>query len=273
MSAGGSLHYLEIMNVPDWLREILFRTAWPMEAPAMFGPFHIFMLILCTAVPYFLAKHSPIRNKQLLVKRLSVCGWILAITEVYKQLFYYVVVNNMHYDFWFFPFQLCSAAMYLCILLPVFHGRMQKAMITFLYSFSLPGALLALVFPEDMLRTWWTMTIHGFFWHAMLVYIAFIVFYSGQMDDSDRGFRESTLLYILLGTVAFVLNIVLRPFAVYGFKPNLFYLSPYEKSGQFFFALIAERFGITAELILYVLLYILLCYTFHLIARKTNRTR
>ncbi|MBR2676391.1 MAG: YwaF family protein [Solobacterium sp.] len=260
------------MNVPDWLREILFWTAWPMEAPAMFGTFHLFMLVLCTAVPYFLAKRSPVKNRQLLVKRLSACGWILAGTEVYKQLFYYCVVNGMHYDFWFFPFQLCSVAMYLCILLPLFRGRTQNAMITFLYSFSLPGALLALVFPEDMLRSWWTMTIHGFFWHAMLVYIAFTVFFSGQMDDSDRGFRNSALLYILLGSIAVVLNLVLRPFAVYGAKPNLFYLSPYEKSGQFFFSLITERFGIPAELILYVLLYLLLCYAFHLIARKTGRT-
>ncbi len=260
------------MNVPDWLREFLLWTSWPMEAPELFGPFHLFMLAVCTAVPYFLAKRWPVKEKQQLVKLLSVCGWILALTEVYKQLFYYCVVNDMHYDFWFFPFQLCSMAMYLCILLPLFHGKIQNAMITFLYSFSLPGAMLALFFPEDMLRSWWTMTIHGFFWHAMLVYIAFVVLFSEQMDYSDCSFKHAAILYVLLAAIAFSLNIALRPLAVYGARPNLFYLSPYEKSGQFFFSEIAERFGIQAELVLYVLLYILLAYVFHLIARKTIRT-
>lgn len=44
---------------------------------------------------------------------MNLCGIILAFGELYKQLFLYVIVNHGKYDWWYFPFQLCSTPMYL----------------------------------------------------------------------------------------------------------------------------------------------------------------
>ena len=187
--------------------------------------------------------------------------------EIYKQLFLYVIVNDMQYNFWYFPFQLCSTAMYLCILLPVLSRAAQNTVLTFLFDFSLPGALLALVFPEDFLRTYVSLTLHGFIWHGMLVYIAFTVWYSGLFKHSWQAYFRAAGLYLFLAGCAVGLNVLFQPYARPGAWPNLFYLSPYMKTGQFFFRDIAERFGILPEMVIYVSLYLLLAAAFHALAR------
>ena len=260
----------ENMNLLDWLIRFLQATAWKMDVPALFSPFHLSMTLLSVLIPYILVCHQPI-NKTKAEQHLFHMGMILLMLELYKQGFYYVVVNHMRYDWWHFPFQLCSMAMYLCLLLPLTKGRFHRTILTFLYDFSLPGALLALLFPEDMLRPYWAMTLHGFLWHAMLVYIALIVYRNELADPSWSGFSDAGALYLFLAASAFILNILIHPYASFGFQPNYFYLSPYEKTGQFFFRLIAERFGITVELLLYLFLYILFCALFHAVLRKTSR--
>lgn len=258
------------MNLLDWLIRFLRATAWKMETPALFSPFHLSMTLLSVLVPYILVCRQPV-DKTRAEQRLFRAGLLLLVLELYKQGFYTVVINHIHYDWWHFPFQLCSMAMYLCLLLPFTKGRFHQTILTFLYDFSLPGALLALLIPEDMLRPYWMMTIHGFLWHAILVYIAFIVCRNKLADPSWNGFGDAAALYLFLASCAFLLNIIIHPHVMYGYYPNFFYISPYEKTSQFFFRLIAERFGIQVELILYLFLYILFCALFHAVLRKTSR--
>ena len=74
------------------------------------------------------------------------CGLFLLLTELYKQCFLYFIIDHGHYDWWFFPFQLCSLPMYLCLLLPAFKpGPKKTAVYTFLQDFNLLGGLAALI--------------------------------------------------------------------------------------------------------------------------------
>lgn len=256
------------MTIPEWLKILLELTAVRMLKPPMFGGFHIVSALLSVLLPAILSSRFPCRNRRQLIRRLQLCGWILVMMEVYKQLFLCVVVNGMHYDFWFFPFQLCSMAMYLCILLPVLSRSVQDTVLTFLFDFSLPGALLALAVPEDFLREYVSLTLHGFLWHAILVYIALTVYHAGGIDTRWSGYCKAAGLYLFLALCAVGLNTVLTPLASYGGMPDLFYLSPYIKTGQIFFRNIAERWGIPAELVIYVSLYLLVCALFHAAVRK-----
>ena len=239
-----------------------------METPALFGVFHIVTSIACVLVPWFLAKRANRLDESRLVHRLSICGWILILLECYKQLFYFVVVNDMHYDFWFLPFQLCSIPMYLCVFLTFTKGQMRQYFLTFLFAFNLPGALLALVFPKDMLRPWLPMTLHGFFWHGMLVYIALLILRTKKTGTSIKDFTGSCLIYLLCAAIAFGLNIALRPYAIYGSMPNYFYVSPYQITTQFGFSWIARNFDIPVEIVLYLLFYCLSAYLFFRFAQR-----
>ena len=42
-------------------------------------------------------------------------GIFLAVTEIFKQICLFRAAGG-HYDWWYFPFQLCSMPMYMCLL-------------------------------------------------------------------------------------------------------------------------------------------------------------
>lgn len=47
------------------------------------------------------------------------CGILMAASEIWKQLTLTFLINHGAYDWWYFPFQLCSIPMYICLILPV----------------------------------------------------------------------------------------------------------------------------------------------------------
>ena len=141
------------------ITRILQATAWPMDPPAPYSPFHLCLLLAGIPLSILAAcAAAGSRKGKMAGKRktaaswdplLFFCGLLLAISEIYKQLFLYEIVNGGRYDWWYFPFQLCSIPMYLCLLLPLlsFSGlqSLRLAVYTFLQDFGLLGGVMALL--------------------------------------------------------------------------------------------------------------------------------
>lgn len=145
-----------------------------MEPPAPWSSFHIIFSLcgffVAGIVAFFLSNYYAAKTELSLdssdsnaskntpkklfclpgIQILWICGLILAVSEIYKQLFLYEVINQKHYDWWYFPFQLCSTPMYLCLLLPVFSVRLQKAAAVYLESFGFLGGIMALAEPSGL---------------------------------------------------------------------------------------------------------------------------
>ena len=45
-------------------------------------------------------------------------GFLMLISEIWKQYCLTYIMNEGTYNWWYFPFQLCSIPMYVCLLLP-----------------------------------------------------------------------------------------------------------------------------------------------------------
>lgn len=181
-----------VMDVSVFFR-ILNTTAWRMDTPALFGQFHIIASLSAAAAAVAAAvlfarrindSDNPCR---ILIRVLCITGWALAILEVYKQLFLFYVVNDGAYDWWFFPFQLCSVPMYLCILLPLVRGRLRSSFLTFMCGYTFISTAAALIYPEDILRPYLSLTVHGFVWHGLLLFISLLVILTGRADASAKG--------------------------------------------------------------------------------------
>ncbi|MBQ1514678.1 MAG: hypothetical protein IIZ51_02380, partial [Lachnospiraceae bacterium] len=86
-------------------------------APQMFGAFHIVTALGGGALAVILAKIVSRRPADTLYRVLFVCGIVMACSEIWKQVFYYRMVFHA-FNWWYFPFQLCSVPMYLCLALP-----------------------------------------------------------------------------------------------------------------------------------------------------------
>ena len=246
------------------LIDLLNTTAWRMETPQLFGAFHITASLLATALAVtaavFFARRA-VTEKGVL-KILVSAGWVLVFLEVYKQLFLYFIVNERAYDFWFFPFQLCSVPMYLCILLPFLKEKSRVTLMTFMIGYTFISAVATLIYPEDILRPYISLTAHGFIWHGILLFISLFVVLSGRTDSSLNSLLNAAVLFLILSVIAIVINIAVEPVmpAIHASHPSvahiwaaMFYMNPFHISPQPVISTIQKTAGIPAGLVLYML--------------------
>ena len=133
-----------------------------MVPPQPYSAFHICItaagFLIAVLAAYVLSRKM---ERTFFIRLLFFCGVILTASEIYKQLFLYYVVNQEKYDWWYFPFQLCSLPMYFCLLLPlVKNRRLQLIILTFMQDFNLLGGIMALAEPSGLLHPYWFLTMH-----------------------------------------------------------------------------------------------------------------
>lgn len=236
----------------DWLISFIRWTAWPMEKPASYGAFHLLFffigLLVCVGLALLLRKSNERQNRIVLL----VCASFLLLTELYKQLFYvYVMADTPSYVWWIFPFQLCSVPMYLCFVAPFLKkGRLQNAMYNFLVAFNLMSGFVAFVEPSGLVHEYWTLTLHAFVWHMMLVFIGLYLGFSGRAARKWSDYLWALLVFFGLSAVAFGINVALE--RVSGGSVNMFYVGP-AVSPIIVFKDIAAKYGWYVNTPLYLL--------------------
>lgn len=248
-----------------FLQRFFQASAWPMQTPEPYSMFHIVLTAagLLTAVfgARMLATRS--RGKRSSDRVLLVCGLALAVSELYKQGFLYYIVDGGVYDWWYFPFQLCSVPMYLCLVIPLLGGNaaapIRRSLCTFIQDFGLLGGIMALAEPTGLFHPYWTLTLHGLCWHFMLVFLGLYCALDGSSCREPGGFTSVLPLFAACCVIAAVINVTARPLG----SADMFYISPYYPNGQLVFHAIALKIGITAGSLIYlagVVLGGLLCH-------------
>lgn len=232
------------------MKKLLEITAIKMIPPKPYGMFHITFFVLSIVLSCILANKlkdvSDRKNKKILF----FTGLFLLVIEVYKELFYYFVVNNGSYDFSIFPFQLCDVPMYICLIIPfIKNKKIEEGMYNFMASYNLLGAFITFFEPSSLLRPYFMMTLHGFLWHAILVFLGIYIALSGRCLKNKKDFITSTKVYAVLCSIALILNISLRN--VSKGVLNAFYLGP-NISPIIVFQDISERFGWFTNLLVFV---------------------
>ncbi len=229
----------------------LKSTAIKMVPPKPYGLFHISFFIFGLIISFYLAnKLKNINNKQ--NKRLLfLTGIFLLIIEIYKELFYFYVVNNGHYDWSTFPFQLCDIPMYICLaIIFIKNKKVEEGMYNFMASYNLLGAFITFLEPSALCRPYLFMTIHGFLWHLILIFLGIYIAMSGRCLKQKKDFITSTKVYAILCSIALLLNISLKNIS--NGKLNAFYLGPVT-SPIVVFQDISIKFGWFTNLLVFVL--------------------
>lgn len=255
--------------------EYLLRlTSWPMTPPVLYGPFHLIAAFGGSAIAILAAwRFSSINNcntnnrdnRRSFDQIMLVSGVILLIGELYKQLMNFYIVNNHAYDWWIFPFQLCSLPLYLCPLLILIHNeKRHRILCTFLLDFNMMGAVATFIDPSGIFHPYWTLTLHGVLWHLMLIFVGFVIIFSRKADLTTKGFLRTLPLFAFFCLAAEVLNSILHRFSA----ANLFYISPWEMSTQLLFGDIDRTLGRPVGILLYILAMIAGAWLIHNTARK-----
>lgn len=198
-------------------------------------------------------------------------GLFLAACELYKQLFLFFIIHQQHYDWWYFPFQLCSLPMYLCLLTPKLpKGWLKTSLCTFLQDYSILGGVAALIVPEGFSDIHWTLTLHGYVWHLLLIVISLLIALTGRGDIARKGFLRTLPLFFTFSVLAMIINVAAPGHG----QANMFYISPYYPTPQPVFHEIALVLGIWPASILYLLTIIAGAFVVHqLIASYYSLTK
>lgn len=256
------------------MQRFLKATAWEMPFEVRpYGTFHVLFftgsLIGSFLLAYLLRKITG-KNKDRLLLAL---GLVLSVSELYKQLFLYYIDGNKSYDWWYFPFQLCSLPIYFCLVIPFLKdGRAKRALYTFLCTFSLLGGIMAFVEPSGLIHPYWTWTLHSFLWHSLLIFIGLLAGLSAEPDTlSKRSFLDAVFLFFACAAIALMLNLSLN--GISGGNINMFYINPYYPSEQIVFHDIALRVGILPGMAVYLLSICLGSFLLFLIQRKLPHWR
>lgn len=116
-----------------FLQSILRMTAWPMTPPVPYSDFHILLTVFGAGFAVSFARFFGKKIRSMASPEpyfrhiLFSCGVLLALMELYKQAFLYVIEFHGHFDWWYFPFQLYSIPMYICLAAPLLHSEKHFA--------------------------------------------------------------------------------------------------------------------------------------------------
>ena len=242
---------------------------------SLFGGYHIILTIVsvlaAVMAAWFAARFvpggassggvvagvDPKNSKRRLDMVLLLTGMLLAMLETFKQIYLYFSSGSSAYDWWYFPFQLCSVPMYLCILLPFVKSGLRSSFLTFMSGYTFVSAAAALVYPEDFLRPFITLTAHGFIWHGLLLFISLLIIFTGAADASFKGLLRAAALFAVLCAAAVFINVAAEPLmqaagsAIPHSWTAMFYMNPYHISPQPLVGSVQKTAGIPAGLLLY----------------------
>ncbi len=227
------------------------------EKPEAYGLFHIsfalLSILLIVAICYFARKSSERTFRTVL---LSV-GLALIASEIYKQLYYLYAAGGEGYDWYIFPFQLCSVPMYLSVVVGLMkRGRARNALCEYLVSIGFLGGIMAYAEPSGILTGYYFTLIHSCLWHAVLIFIALYILFTDNACHSLRGYTKA--MAVTGGVVAFatLLNVIFRDKSDF----NMCYISPFYNTPLAVFSsfdkALEGQLGYTAGRILSVCIYI-----------------
>lgn len=145
-------------------------------------------------------------------------GVFLLVTEVGKQLMLTFAVNGGKYYWWYFPWQLCSIPMYVCLAAAV--GGSIDVCLSYLATFGLMGGVAAFFDTGGFVLDHPLLTVHSYVWHFVIVGVGL---FAAARRKSFR-FLPPLLIYLGAAAVAEIINVAAFDA---GCRPiNMFYISP-----------------------------------------------
>ena len=254
------------------IESFLEATAWRIEQPVPYDSFHLIFTAVGVGLCLYLSnKLKSLTDKGNRVFFLSI-GILLVLTEAYKQLFCFLVIDNRKYNLELLPFQLCSIPLYFCLIAPLLKpGHLQRAMYSFMMLYNFLGGIASFAEPSALLHPYITLTIHALLWHLLLILIGLYLIRSGKGQCEIRDYYSSTVIFLILSAIAFIINLLCNKMS--GKNINLFFVGP-GNSPLIILKKISERFGWHISTALYIPIVCLGAYVLFLLIRlyRTKNT-
>ena len=243
------------------MEDFIRSTALPLAEPIpAYGVVHITAAVLGLSLVILLAwlmRKMDHKKADWVLFGISV---VMLLAEVYKQFFFYYVVNNKETIFSVPPVYLCSVPMYICLVLPFI--KKKKPLLCFLEVFNFLGGFLAFVEPSGILTPlYYNNIIHSYFWHLIIVFMGFYIIFSERGAKTHKDYLSAISVFGILCGAALILNLAL--YNVSGGRVNALYMGP-GRNPLIVFNSIYDNAGVVPCVILYMIAqclgaYIIFC--------------
>lgn len=243
------------------------------SVPQPYGAVHIGILVfvaLISAALFFVFKRL---DEKKLLRIMIILGAVMIAAEVWKQFFVVKYVYPGIRSSWFFPWQLCSMAMYCSFALLFLRGAARETALVFLSTFILLAAVMSLAVPGDMMRPQIALFCHSFLYHTLMITEALAAMRILTRRERVR-FLPAAILFLCMAVVAEIINVIShRIVGDIRVEANMFYITPYYPSTQPVFHDIAVRFGVWTEIAVYLMLIILGSFGLFMLVFRTKRKK
>lgn len=206
-----------------------------MTTPVSYGWFHFLFVAIIIALTVFLCiKYKDADDKT--VNTISLIAWlIILLFEIYKQVVFSFEneggVGVWDYQWYAFPFQLCSTPLYLLpFIIFLKEGKVRDSVIAFMMTFSLFGGLATFVYPEQVFISTIGINIQTMVHHGLQIVLGVFLFVNNRKRVDIKFILKGFIVFAIMMAVALLLNIVVyHIFAARGIDEtfNMFYIGPY----------------------------------------------
>ena len=243
-----------------WQERILSLFRGTMETPKAFGGFHV--LCLCIAVLvlgslYLTKEHHTEKHLNVL---LAIYGFGALILEIIKQLIwtysYDPALNEitMNYQWYIFPFQLCSTPMYCCLIcLFAKKDTIQKYLFPYMSFVTILGSIAVILVPSDcfVADTW--VNIQTMWLHIGSFVVSAYLIMTDRVQLNIISLKNALVTFVFFVAIAVLMNVIVFKSDILGEEVfNMFYISPYFESNLPVFNTIQRNVPYPIFLFLYV---------------------
>lgn len=160
--------------------------------------------------------------------------------------------------------------MYLCLMLPFLKNpQIKNAICNFMLAFNLFGGFIVFFEPSGLCHPYWTLTLHAFIWHLLLVFIGLYIGFSRQGGNKRSDYKGAVCVFLILCALAFTINLLL--YKISDHSVNMFYIGPAD-SPLIVFKDICKNYGWYVNTPIYIFSLCLGAYLFFLPFAKYNET-
>ncbi len=212
------------------MTEFLHILEAEMERPLPYGVFHICAIALVAAAAVLLFRRRDADDRAF--RLICFLFWtVLFLFEAYKQIIFSFNYNGgepyWDYQWYAFPFQLCSAQLYVLpfVFLSKEGSPVRRASSAFLATYSLFAGTAVMLYPVSVFIETIGINIQTMVWHGSQIILGVFLLARNRKELNRRFFLSGASVFLILVAVAMALNLTVPHITDETF--NMFFISPY----------------------------------------------
>ena len=253
------------------MAEILHVLDAQMERPEMYGSFHLAAFALTLLLAVLLPLLGRDAKDRTFRRLMFVCWLVLVLFETYKQINFSFNYNGgkpyWDYQWYAFPFQSCSAPLYVLpfVFLSKPDTAVRRAAASYMAFWSLFGGLAVMFWPSTVFTETVGINIQTMVWHGMQVVLGVYTAAYYRRKLCFRFFAAGIVPFLLLVGAALALDMTVPLFIDETF--NMFFISPLFPSTLPILSTVWEKAPWGVFLAVYILGFTLSAYLMYMLAR------